>query len=1643
MIRKTLPSKTLQEMPSSRELAQQYRLAMKTAINRLKMEQTSKPVITPQVTWSIPKPPPGVVPKYAQMALDEALDGYSGWAMNNALFAEGQAFLGYPYLAELSQRPEYRIISETWAQEMTRKWIRLVSTGDSDMEDKEDKLKEIEAEMKRLKVQDCFRKCIELDGFFGRAQIYIDLGVDTKDRDELKTPIGDGAATSRLSRAKVKKGSLKHLRVIEPIWTYPNSYNANDPLKPDFFKPSTWFVMGQEIHSTRLLTFIGRPMPDLLKPAYSFGGLSLSQMAKPYIDNWLRTRQSVSDGISNFSIMVLMTDLAALLDEGAAQDLISRADLFNATRDNRGLMVANKDTEDLKNVSMPISGLDHLQAQSQEHMSAVSQIPLVKLTGVSPSGLNATSEYEVSVFYEKVEAQQVAYLNDNLSKILNFVQLSLYGEVDPEIGFVWEPLEALDPAEKATQRKTEADTDIAYITAGVISPLESRTRLAEDEESPYAALDLSEEALPEPPAQPGQETDENGQSVGSESPDVADTPPSTGGAVQQGNAASEKANKPVQSKPVAGAHDSLFALDENDNHDPANGRFASGRNGETSNTPVKASDVTFEHIKKLIGNNMGLHEYDLDNGGKVKAETKVTYKNGEVNTKYLHATIVQPSGKWTYYKENNKGAYVPVASGNASHAQDIALDFNPKHDPDNGQFAEGRGEASGRKNVTSKGLPVDADGNVELIHYSRTPNITGLNPHMYGSGLRGAESKRMQADPHNWVSRSYHYVGQHRKEAGLGNIKYTSKVPTDKLYDLVRDPDHLRLKDVGEGHNDINVYEKAIKKAGYLGYWVDHPSFGGIVAATFDPVTVTQAADAWNESEHPRGQPENKGEFAKKTEAIHAGAKSLAALPKEKIENFTWEDIHKYVPEHGNAAYNLYEAQKILPKSSDKLKRVTENNTWSLYQDQEFIANINGVHYGITKQEDPDEPDDDEKFVYAYQRLDDPNSKLITTTTDDKDELIKELKAAALGTKLKQHNDIPTAQDAVWEESKHPRGQPENAGEFAKVSGGGSTEAVHAEIASLKKKLARLGDEGAHGNKTQATRWRNQLYRLEDSLKEQKTERKQLNKSPANNSDAFWKELADKHHYDPVKDDELKLDKAAVQLWPTKDGSVHIVFIHSLAQGGGYASKALQYITDMADKHNVTLTLNAAPLPYKVTDKKAAFSKEQLIQWYGRHGFFPAVRMRGEDDYMVRKPHNAAYYPPPKKTLPDDSPLLVDSRTDHTPEAQAERIKISRGMFGIAKPVTGRKPILYVMGGGSGAGKGTLLAKLQEQGVVPAAKDGAVMIDPDEMKQQMKRYKQVFATGDYRASAVVHEDSSQLSKEALRLAKEGHYDIVFDVTMSDHDKGIARIKEFQQAGYEVKMYNVMVADPQVALDRAMKRYERTGRYVDPTVLMNAHKNFNAALPDYEKMVDHFQTYSNNDELRLERSSKPASDEWNESEHPRGQPENAGEFAESGGTSSVMYSEVRDFESKISNEPVEHAQVYDGFGNALLPNGGKTGINNFVHFTRADIDRTAQRDAIFTHNHPKGYSLSKEDMDLAIMLNLKEIRAVSGDHVFVATRIGPKWPFGGGKMYDVYDKWTKALQKDKPEGVTTDAALSNIVMQQTAKELGFGYRVEKR
>lgn len=443
-------------------------------------EKPAKPRFAPPALM------PGVVPdgESPAIAMDFAPGVYD--YANSAMPSDFVGFPGYPYLANLATRAEYRAFADTMSTELTREWIKFKSTQDSKAEQDSVRIAELEAAMAEHNIKGIFSRAAAHDCFFGRAQISINIrGADRK------LPLV-------LSPKTLQPGMLEGFSAIEAMWTTPSMYNALDPAAPDFYRPRAWFVLGQEVHASRLLTIITRQLPDMIKPAYNFSGMSLSQLAEPYVNNWLRTRQSVSDLINNFSITALKTNMGQVL-QGSSDggDVFARADLFTLTRSNRGLMLLDKDGEDLVQVNTPLSGLHELQAQSQEHMCSVGRIPAMLLTGVSPSGLNASSEGEIRAFYDWISAQQEAHWRAPLDIIIKVLMLDLWGEIDPTITFEFCPLWQASGMDAATIRERNANTIGGLIDRGVISQEEARHALASDPESGFSGIDVYE--LPELP----------------------------------------------------------------------------------------------------------------------------------------------------------------------------------------------------------------------------------------------------------------------------------------------------------------------------------------------------------------------------------------------------------------------------------------------------------------------------------------------------------------------------------------------------------------------------------------------------------------------------------------------------------------------------------------------------------------------------------------------------------------------------------------------------------------------------------------------------------------------------------------------------------------------------------------------------------------------------------------------------------------------------------------------------------------------------------------------------------------------------------------------------------------------------------------
>jgi len=118
------------------------------------------------------------------------------------------------------------------------------------------------------------------------------------------------------------------------------------------------------------------------------------------------------------------------------------------------------------------------------------------MTGISPSGFGNVAEGEIRIWYDWIHAQQEAHYRVPVETMLKLVQLSLYGEIEPEITFDFNPLYEMTEEQESTIRVNDSIRAGNLIDRGVIDAQEERERLARDPESGYQGIDVEKEIAP-------------------------------------------------------------------------------------------------------------------------------------------------------------------------------------------------------------------------------------------------------------------------------------------------------------------------------------------------------------------------------------------------------------------------------------------------------------------------------------------------------------------------------------------------------------------------------------------------------------------------------------------------------------------------------------------------------------------------------------------------------------------------------------------------------------------------------------------------------------------------------------------------------------------------------------------------------------------------------------------------------------------------------------------------------------------------------------------------------------------------------------------------------------------------------------------
>lgn len=464
-----------------------------------------------------------------------------------------------------------RRIIDVIPSDMLKNWITITSGIDPDVE------KKLSISLRRTQLIDKLKRGMQWGRLYGGA-----LGVMLVKHQgyNLSQPLrldwimpGDFAGLLIFDRWNGVNPSNELIEDIsDPDYGYPKYYTVTDPAGGGSVK----------IHHSRVIRFTGNTLPFWEEIAEMQWGASVVES----VFDELKKRDNVSWNIAQLTFManirvLKMQDLGQLL---AATDSESQAELLrtleaqNMLLNNMGMQVMDA-ADGLETHQYTFGGLADCYQQFIMDISGAAEIPVTKLFGRSPSGLNATGESDLQNYYDMIAEKQEAVLRPILNKVLPPFIISTIGSLPKDFDFDFDPVAEPSDKERADLAKCGTDNVVAAYNAGLISQRTALKELKQQSERTGVWTNITDEDIErasDSVEQPGEMGGMFGGMGGEAAPDGSEELP-------------QQERAPVRQ----GVEDAEWNEDEHPRD--KNGKFSSA--GGNSNLNSSAEDVNIKLAK--------------------------------------------------------------------------------------------------------------------------------------------------------------------------------------------------------------------------------------------------------------------------------------------------------------------------------------------------------------------------------------------------------------------------------------------------------------------------------------------------------------------------------------------------------------------------------------------------------------------------------------------------------------------------------------------------------------------------------------------------------------------------------------------------------------------------------------------------------------------------------------------------------------------------------------------------------------------------------------------------------------------------------------------------------------------------------------
>jgi phage-related protein (TIGR01555 family) len=336
------------------------------------------------------------------------------------------------------------------AEDMTREGIEINTSV------KPDEIQEFDKDVATLRVWDQLSETIKWSRLYGGSVAFMMI-----DGQNESTPL-------RLET--IRKDQFKGLLPLDRWMLNPSLSDLVSDYGPYFGKPkyytTTPDAMGMprmKIHYSRVIRMEGVLLPYWQRTTENLWGQSIVERLWDRLVAFDSTTTGAAQMVYKAHLRTYKVEgLRDIIAAGgkAYAGLLKQIEMIRIFQSNEGITLMDAKDE-FETHQYAFAGLDALLMQFGQQLSGALGIPLVRLFGQSPGGLNSTGESDLRTYYDNIKRQQVSSIGPGLEKLYRVMFISKFGSPPPdkfELNFV--PLWQLSAKEKSenADRNTKAIT---------------------------------------------------------------------------------------------------------------------------------------------------------------------------------------------------------------------------------------------------------------------------------------------------------------------------------------------------------------------------------------------------------------------------------------------------------------------------------------------------------------------------------------------------------------------------------------------------------------------------------------------------------------------------------------------------------------------------------------------------------------------------------------------------------------------------------------------------------------------------------------------------------------------------------------------------------------------------------------------------------------------------------------------------------------------------------------------------------------------------------------------------------------------------------------------------------------------------------